>query len=204
MSILSTNIMDITGERATPRTGVSFSHSLRSALGANDRTHLGVVNNARYDTDDDNDDVVDTNDPFRGLDTDRVLIAKDDAFSGSVHGVGGQFLCKGVGCMITVTGTYNDNVDDATDPDENDLDRLTIASTGSALYFRPSSAPSSASLALSLCDDGALCTAGTDTEYMVFGYWREDPTSAAADYKVGVFAEAFGGAGVIERCHRDV
>ena len=26
---------------------------------------------------------------------------------------------------------------------------------------------------------------------MVFGYWREDPTSPAAAYNVGVFAQAF-------------
>lgn len=120
--------------------------------------------------------------------TDRMVMAERSTFSGTVHGVGGQFLCKGPGCRITVTGTYNDNVDDATEPDENDLANVTIASTG-GLYFRPGSSTAT----LALCDDGTRCTGGTDTEYMVFGFWREDPTSAAADYNVGVFAQAFGG-----------
>ena len=182
---LGTAVTDITGGRATTSTGVSFSHSLRSSLGANDRTHEGLVNNNRYDSDGDMD--VDMDDDYRGVATSRMLEAEDDSFSGSVHGVGGQFLCKTADCMITVTGTYNDNVPNAIDPDENDLASLTIASSDSALYFRPSSASSP----LSLCDDRTRCTAGTDQQYMVFGYWREDPTSAAADYTVGVFAEAF-------------
>ena len=49
------------------------------------------------------------------------------------------------------------------------------------LYFQPGS--SSYSL-----QGGPV---GPDVQYMVFGYWREDPTSAAADYEVAVFAQAF-------------
>ena len=181
---LGTEITNNTGGRATPNTGVSFSHGLRSSLGANDRTFEGAVNNTTWD----HDVNTLTDEEPRGVDTNRMLMAEDDSFSGSVHGVSGQFLCRGTGCMITVTGDYND--DGATD--ENELANVEIASEG-GLFFRPGSAGST----VSLCDDAARCTAGTDSEYMVFGYWREDPTSAAADYKVGVFAQAFGGAGVL-------
>ena len=50
-------------------------------------------------------------------------------------------------------------------------------------YFMPRGSPS-----LQLYEGGLV---GKDDEYMAFGYWREDPTSPAADYKVGVFAESF-------------
>ena len=209
---------NIVSGRVTPNAGVSFSHRLSTSLSTTAHTKAGRVvssadlaairtqvrtanaqnpgetNQAYADrlaplinTALEEADIVGPMDDVGDNDatTNRMITAMDDAFSGTVHGVGGQFLCKGTGCMITVTGTYNDNVDGATDPDENDLYNVQIASPG-GLYFRPSSAAS----ALSLCDDATRCTAGTDDEYMVFGYWREDPTSAAAPYIVGVFAEA--------------
>ena len=218
---LGTAVTDITGGSATPSTGVSFSHRLSTTLSATAHTKDGRIVpsselatiRAQVRTDNPqnqgesaadyatrltplisaalaNADIVGPMDGVgdNAVGTDRMLIAEEDSFSGTVHGVGGQFLCKGGGCMITVTGTYNDNVDSSTTPTENDLASLTIASVG-GLYFRPSST----SGALSLCDDATRCTAGTDQQYMVFGYWREDPTSAAAPYVVGVFAEAFNG-----------
>ena len=40
---------------------------------------------------------------------------------------------------------------------------------------------------------------GVDTEYLMFGYWRKDPTSAAGTYQFGTFAEVFpGGTGVVD------
>ena len=217
---LNSNITgaSIVGRSVTPSTGVSFSHSLSPALSATAYTKNGrIVPSIEISTiraqaraaltqgDDETKEVFEARvtaefstrlntamiaGPMDGVgtnvgDVNRVLTAEDDAFSGSVHGVSGQFRCRSTGCMITVTGTYNDNVDGSTDPDENDLANVQIASTG-GLYFRPSSSGST----VSLCDDSARCTAGTDGEYMVFGYWREDPTSPAADYKVGLFAEA--------------
>ena len=57
--------------------------------------------------------------------------------------------------------------------------------TDAILYFKPSGSPT-----LQLYDGGLV---GADTEYMVFGYWREDPRSPAADYQVRAFARVFSG-----------
>ena len=54
------------------------------------------------------------------------------------------------------------------------------------LYFKPGSQ------ALQLYEGGPVGV--DDDEYMVFGYWREDPTSAAGVYQFKVFAEAETGA----------
>ena len=147
--------------------GVSVTHRLRSSLSATTRTDSGAIVTAPDGT-------------LNG----RVLTMTDDSFTGRVHGVSGQFRCVDTGteaCMITTTGTYND--DDALN--ENRLDMVTMSVAGGTLHFRPGNATAS----VSLCDDNLQCTAETDEEYMVFGWWREDPSSAAGTYQFGIFAE---------------
>ena len=163
-----------TAKSGTP--GVSVSHALRTSLGANDKTLGGVVDN-RPDPD--------TEGSFLGSSTTRTLTSIKEYFTGSVHGVPGRFLC-GAGCEVTATGIYHDN---ASGPSsiKNRLDtvRLTVSGGGADLYFRPNSAAAT----VSLCDDDLMCTAGSDDQYMVFGYWREDPKSAAGAYTFDHFAE---------------
>ena len=156
--------------------GVSVTHRLRSSIPAGATTTGGEL--VTGDT--------------PGADTDRALTMTDDAFSGRVHGVSGQFRCAGVdGCMITATGTYYDNNPDASTTTENRLNTVTLSvPDGAALHFRPSSATAT----VSLCDDAVQCTAGTDAQYMVFGWWKEVPTKASGEYHFGTFAEAINGA----------
>ena len=157
----------------TEITGVSVTHRLRSSLSGTTLTANGAI----------------VTDSDVGASEERSLTITDDSFSGSVHGVSGQFRCDGAaGCMITVTGTYHNNVDSSSTATENRLDTVTMSLDGGMLYFRPSSATAS----VSLCGDSARCTAGDDEEYMMFGWWREDPSSAAGDYDFGIFAEVEG------------
>ena len=175
-------ILGDSGTDVTEITGVSVSHGLRSSLSATTRTLGGSILPA-------NTPVLDGVPPEEPTDDDRVLTDMDDSFSGSVHGVSGRFLCAGAdGCMITVRGTYNRNVEMVSTSDENRLDMVTMSVDAGMLYFRPSSAMAT----VSLCDDRAQCTAGTDGEYMLFGWWRENPSSAAAAYKVDIFADVVG------------
>ena len=112
----------------------------------------------------------------------RTKTSRKASFSGSVHGVSGTFRCEGTGCMLTATGTYN-----AADVDSNPnrLSRVTLnVSGGGTIYFKPSSATAS----VSLCAETTQCLTD-DGQYMVFGWWREEPASAVADYRFGVFAE---------------
>ena len=165
------------GSDVTDTDGITFSHGLRSSLSATTQT-----DNASGVIVPDPDNAPTLSPTLTG----RMLKREAEFFTGSIHGVGGRFYCVTDGCEITVTGTYNDDVMGAVDPDENDLDMVTVAAPG-GLRFRPSSGTST----VTLCDDVTRCTGGTDQQYMVFGYWREDPTSAAAGYRVGVFGEAF-------------
>ena len=157
----------------TKISGVSVTHRLRSSLSSTDKTDNteGIIVTRRMVTE-----------------TGRILKITDDSFAGRVHGVSGQFRCVDAGtdaCMITVTGTYNDNDADNTIATENRLNTVTMSVNDGTLHFRPDSATAS----VSLCDDNLQCTASTDEEYMVFGWWREDPSSAAGIYKFGIFAK---------------
>ena len=130
--------------------------------------------------------VDDDNDPQ----TDPVLpsdanTARDprSSYSGSLHGLAGDFVCSGAGCQVQVTPTYG-----GLSNGRFSLQSVAIAATaGGTLYFRPRGSPS-----IQLYEGGPV---GADSEYMVFGYWREDPTSVAGRYQFGVFAEAFGAGG---------
>ena len=152
---------------------VSVSHGLGGSVSATAKTQNGAI----YTGDD-------------AGDATRTLTREAASFSGSVHKVGGTFRCTGAtNCMVTATGTYVDNDPDAVTTDENKLNAVILSVPGAAeLVFRPSSAAAT----VSLCDDSVLCTAGTDIQYMKFGYWREDPVSPAGTYRFQAFAEIEG------------
>lgn len=103
---------------------------------------------------------------------------------GAVHGQAGTFRCTGTDCLITLTPTYTDH--DSNVDTTNELTTLAMTSTGT-LVFEPGTA------SIPLCGDNTAC-AFDDTEYMVFGYWIEDPESAVGTYAVSPFAQVFEGA----------
>ena len=105
-----------------------------------------------------------------------------DSFPGTLYGQSGSFVCRGTGCKVQVTPNYETAGDGKTSFALVSIG-VGVTGTDATLHFKPSGSPT-----LQLYEDGPV---GDDSEYMVFGYWREDPTSAAADYQVDVFAEAF-------------
>ena len=116
---------------------------------------------------------------------------RSPSYTGYLHGVSGRFFCSGgTDCRVQVAPNYA-----TAEGTNNKHALLSVAVTSvelqsdgryeagdTTLHFKPGSS------LLQLYNGGPGIV---DTEYMVFGYWREDPTSAAADYKVGVFAQAF-------------
>ena len=112
---------------------------------------------------------------------DRTPTNVKASFSGRLHDVPGTFVCEGADCMLTVTGAYN--LADA-ESNPNRLNAVTLTTDGT-LYFKPSSA----SAPVSLCEETSQCLA-QDTEYMAFGWWREEPTGVE-----GYQFEAFAGDG---------
>lgn len=108
-----------------------------------------------------------------------------DFYAGLLHGLPGRFVCAGDGCQVQVAPTYE------TTPGDNGRFALasvgvTATGTGSpTLHFKPNGDPS-----IQLYEGGPV---GPDVEYMQFGFWRENPRGAAANYHVGVFAEAING-----------
>lgn len=104
------------------------------------------------------------------------------SYPGRLHGLNGDFVCRGDGCQVQVTPDYAD----AAVNEKFALLSVAIAATGTAssLHFRPDRG-----VALQLHDDGPV---GADGEYMVFGYWRDEPASALGDYDFGVFADRAG------------
>ncbi len=119
--------------------------------------------------------------------TERSPTNTKAAFSGSVHGVSGTFVCEGENCMLTATGTYNP-AEAQSNP--NRLSGVTLdVSAGATLYFKPSGTG-----AVSLCADTAQCLPA-DTAYMAFGWWRSEPTSVQGSYE---FEPFFAGMGLVE------
>ena len=105
------------------------------------------------------------------------------SFTGYLFGLSGHFVCAGgTNCQVQVVPDYADTADSNGRYALESVSVGVTATGGGMLYFRPGSSP------LRLYEGGPV---GADVQYMVFGYWREDPTSAAADYEVGVFAQAF-------------
>ena len=106
--------------------------------------------------------------------------------TGYLHGLPGRFVCAGgTNCQVQVVPAY------AGTPVNNRyaLQNLAITATSGTLHFRPN-----AGSTLQLYQGGPV---GPDTEYMAFGYWREDPTNAAGAYQFNVFAEAFASASAV-------
>lgn len=120
-----------------------------------------------------------------------------NSYTGYLYGQSGQFICApaaGATCQVQITPDY------AAAAVNNrfalsDVAVISVApqgdgtfAPGGTLYFKPSGGAT-----YQLYEGGPV---STDDEYMMFGYWREDPTSAAAGYEFGVFADAVGtGAG---------
>ena len=96
----------------------------------------------------------------------------------SLFGIGGTLVAAGGG-DVTVTPTF------AVDPNNaarSVLQGVTVGGTG--LRFDPSGSPS-----VHFYNGSDFLG---DYEYMVFGYWREDPKSPASPYDsgaIGVFAD---------------
>ena len=115
------------------------------------------------------------------------------SFNGNVHGVPGRFECTGgTGCVLTATGTYNTN---AVATNRNGLNSVTLAVSGGTspvIVFRPSSTTAS----IPLCANNVQCMVD-DTEYMEFGWWRDEPVAASGDYAFEVFAKVTGGAATV-------
>ena len=133
-----------------------------------------------------------------GTATDQAA-AEDDpeakrtsSYGGSLHGVSGRFVCTGTNCRVQVAPEYD------TDPNNANnrvLQRVTLNSVNAQgqdiddgeVFFVSSGS-------VSLYVDGPV---EEDKEYMVFGYWREDPASPAGVYKFDVFAAVIGDEGTV-------
>ena len=108
------------------------------------------------------------------------------SYPGNIHGVSGTFQCSVANCKVKLAATYVAG----TIPSEATRVAATLSTVtvitdveDAKVYFRPTGP------AMQLYEEGVV---GVDAEYMIFGYWREDPSSPAGDYDVVVFAQAFG------------
>ena len=114
------------------------------------------------------------------------------SYSGSLHGVSGRFVCTGTSCRVQVTPMYGALAAEKFPLSNVMLDSVNaqgVAIEDGDVYFVPS-----ARLPLYT---GTGNQRGGDEEYMVFGYWRQDPVSPASPYQFHVFADAVGGGGTI-------
>ena len=94
------------------------------------------------------------------------------SFPGSLHGIPGTYQCDTGNC-ITLTATYDG---------DRKLTEVTLA--GSGVNFKPDTR----TVAVSLCDGPDSQCAFTDDDYMAFGYWRSEPSSAQGAYEFEPFA----------------
>ena len=129
---------------------------------------------------DTNDDVVtDRDDYVYEVNTEREGAKMATSYPLSLFGIGGTLVTAGGG-DVTVTPTFE------VDPENAARSVLrAVAVSGTGLRFDPSGSPS-----VHFYNGGDFLG---DYEYMVFGYWREDPQSAASPYDsggIGVFADA--------------
>ena len=116
-----------------------------------------------------------------GATTDNTKMAT--SYPGDLYGLSGSFVCAGVdGCQVQAAPTYSPAPTTPTSG-RHALQSVALTATDVAgtVYFKPDGSPS-----IQLYEGGPV---GPDAEYMEFGYWREDPTSAAGIYRFGVFAE---------------
>ena len=106
-----------------------------------------------------------------------------DSYPLSLSGIAGQLVCPG-GCEVELTPTYVVDPEDATNFIVGSV-AVTDGTDQTNLRFDPSGAP------LVHFYNGSAFEG--DHEYMVFGYWREDPISPISPYdsgSIGVFAQA--------------
>ena len=114
-----------------------------------------------------------------------------NSYTGYLYGQSGTFVCSpvaGTTCQVQIAPNY------ATIPTNQRFGLVSVAVTsvtrqadgtfpaGGTLHFKPSSGAR-----FQLYTGGPV---GADDQYMVFGYWREDPASAAGVYQYEVFAQA--------------
>ena len=134
---------------------------------------------------DDTDD--DPNDPSTTLRDDFPATAATtkmkNSYTGYLHGLSGTFVCSVADCQVTVTvaETNYGSLTNGRYALQSVVVGTTVGTGTENLRFKPST-----SATLQLYEGGPV---GADTEYMVFGYWREDPASPAGVYQYSVFAE---------------
>ena len=116
--------------------------------------------------------------------TDRTPTNTPTTVSGSFRGVPGTFRCAMADCEISLSATYTANDPDNVTTTENRLDTVTFDAV-TDLYFRPSS-PSSL---IYLYPGGDY---GTDSEYVVFGWWKNTPEVITGAYDFEVFSMVTG------------
>ena len=110
-----------------------------------------------------------------------------DTHPGYLYGFPGDFVCSGgTNCQVRIVPDFVDA--DAPVNGEFPVQSVAVTATSGTLHFRPRGSPS-----IQLWDSGPV---GPDLEYMVFGYWREDPRSPASPYRADVFAEVFSTSGM--------
>ena len=107
------------------------------------------------------------------------------SYGGSLHGVSGRFVCTGTNCRVQVDPMYST-------PSDGDISLQSVMLnsvnaqgeeiTDGAVHFVSSGS-------ISLYVGGPV---EEDKNYMVFGYWREDPASPSGVYKFDVFADVIG------------
>ena len=115
------------------------------------------------------------------MDNDRTPTEEAAFFSGSVHGVRGEFRCGDASdCMITLQSAY---AADGDDPSENELTSVKMVAGAANIFFRPSSP----SAPIYLGASGVQGVTANDEEYMTFGWWRTEPPTALGSYQFGVF-----------------
>ena len=131
---------------------------------------------------DDNDPADSTTTLKDDLPADAETPREKDSYPGRLHGLNGDFVCIGDGCQVQVTPSYSTTLADG----KFALSSVAVAATGGTLHFKPDRG-----VALQLYQGGPV---GADAEYMVFGYWWDEPASALGDYEFGVFADTVGGA----------
>ena len=131
-------------------------------------------------TDEDGDPVLDSDgDRTYQANTERQAAKTKKSYPLSLFGIGGTLVAAGGGDVI-VTPTFEVDPDN---PARSLLQSVEVSGTG--LRFDPSGSPS-----VHFYNGSDFLG---DYEYMVFGYWREDPKSPASPYDsgaIGVFADA--------------
>ena len=114
------------------------------------------------------------------------------SYSGSLHGVSGSFRCTGTSCRVQVAPAYS-----SADVTTGDITLQSVALSSVNAQGQPITDGEVffvSSGSVSLYVSGPVAE---DKEYMVFGYWREDPAGPSGLYKFDVFADVIGTNGTV-------